>query len=178
MEDRIGFRPDRIRLGEWIIGVSSLLLLIDLIVLPWFAINSTFKTTVQLGNPGSATGWQSFDVIGPLVIVTCLIGLATWYLQGSQPSPAVPVCMTVITTVFGLLSALGLLIRVVFSHPTVLISGTKGVDYIHPLVWAVVGLFLSFGLVAGAWISLREDGVQPKDAPRRIETLRLTQRSA
>jgi hypothetical protein len=174
MEERIGFRLDRLRLGEWIIGVASLALLVDLLVLPWYSLRASFSTTsAQFGAATSATGAQAHHLIGPFAIICALLGLAVWGTQAMSRGPALPLALTAIASVLSIILVVCLLVRVVFDPPAILVLGAPGVNTIKTDVAAVVGLFLAVLMFTGAWLSLRKDGIAEADAPRRIETLRL-----
>ncbi len=177
--NRIGFRLDRLRRGEWLIGVAGLALGIDLLVVPWYSLASTFRaTSAEFGAATRATGFQAHHLLGPLALVCALLAIACWGLQATQRGPALPVCLTIVTALLTLVLAIALLVRVVFDPPNVLVQGAPGVDTIRTDVGAVVGLVLAWALLIGTWISLRQDGIAEADAPRRIETLALAQRSA
>jgi hypothetical protein len=177
MQARIGFQLDRLRLGEWLIGLSAIALLIDLVAAPWYSLRSTFRTTsAELGSATSASGLGADHLLGSLAILCGVCGIATWCLQVTQRAPALPVCLTVITSLLTLVLSIGLLIRVVFDPPHALLLGVPGADKTD--LGAVLGMLLAWALCVAAWISLRTDGIAAGDTPRRIETLRLTQRSA
>jgi hypothetical protein len=178
MQARIGFQLDRARRGEWVIVLAALALLVDLFAVPWYSLRSTFRaTSAEFGAATSATGIQAHHVLGALAILCAVLGIGTWCLQVTQRGPALPVCMTVITSLLTLVLSIGLLVRVVFDPPQVLVLGASGVDTMKTDVGAVLGLVLSWVLYAGTWVSLRADGIAEADAPQRIDTLRLTQRS-
>jgi hypothetical protein len=179
MQARIGFQLDRLRLGEWLMGLAAVALLIDLLAVPWYSLRSDFRaTSAEFGAATSATGIQAHHVLGALAILCGVLGIGTWCLQVTQRAPALPVCMTVITALVTLVLSVALLIRVVFDPPHVLVLGATGVNTNQTDVGAVLGVVFAWLVLIGAWISLRTDGIPDADAPRRIETLRLTQRSA
>ncbi len=175
--NRIGLRLDRLRWGEWLIGVAGLALLIDLVALPWYSLNSTFSaTSAEFGAATSATGFQAHHILGPLAIVCALVAIGCWALQATQRGPALPVCLTVVCAILTFVLAIALLVRVVFDPPNVLVQAAPGVDTMQTDVGAVLGLVLAWLVLIGTWISLRTDGIAEADAPRRIETLALAQR--
>jgi hypothetical protein len=166
------FRLARIRTGEWIVGLSALLLLIDLFALPWYGFNSVFRGTAAiLGEPVSASGWQMLEVIRLLVVLVCLGGIAVWWLQATRPAPALPVSATVLDLALAVPVFVLLFNRVLLNTPgdPTFISAQSG---------AYIGLVLAGGLCVGGWLSLREDGIAEEDAPRDIEMLRLARPGA
>lgn len=179
MEDRIGFRRDRLRPGEWLIGISGLALLVDLLALPWYSLTATFRaTSAQFGAATSATGVQAHHLIGPYAIICALVGLAIWGAQATLRGPALPVCLTAIGALLNLILVIALVVRVVFDPPAVLVRGAPGVNTITTDVPALLGLLFAVGLLVGCWLSLRHDGIADADAPREIETLTLAKRPA
>jgi hypothetical protein len=178
MEERMGWRADRVRPAEWLIGTAAVALLVDLLVVPWYSLGSAFSaTSASFGAPTSATGIQAHHLLGPLAILCALSGLATWGLQASQAGPAAPACATVITAMITFVLSVGLLVRVVFVPPTVLLQGAPGVNTIKTDVGALLGLLFAVLLLLGAWWSLRTEGIAPGDAPASIPALALVQRS-
>jgi hypothetical protein len=166
----------RLRTGEWLVGGGSLLLLIDLFVLPWYGLTNVFSPTASsLGQQTSATGWQGLLILGPGALIVGIVGLVLWWLQGSQRAPALPVVCTLLELPLSVLLVICLLLRVVFVHPAVLIPGAPGVNPIESLYGGYLGLALSIVIAVGAYMSLRRDGIAVADAPERVEILRLKQ---
>jgi hypothetical protein len=176
---RSGFRFDRLRPGEWLMGLAGLALLIDLVALPWYSLSSTFSSTsAQFGAPTSATGFEAHHLLGPLALLCALLAMATWGLQGTQRAPALPVCVSAICATVTFALAIALVVRVAFDPPNVLVRGAPGVDTIQTDVGAVVGLLLAWVMVIGSWISLRTEGIAPADGPPKVQRLVLRSRSA
>jgi hypothetical protein len=177
MEERNGFRLDRLRLGEWIIGGASLALMID-VLLPWYSLASTFHAAVQFGQATHATATQAHNLLGPFTILCAIVGLVCWALQATRRGPALPQTFTVITSVLSFILCIALVFGVVIDPPVHLLLGDPEVHTTRTDLPAVLGVFLAVLLFAGTWLSLRTDGSAAADAPQRIETLRITQRSA
>lgn len=172
------FDRDRLRAGEWLIGIGALLLAVDLFALPWYGLTSVFAPgAAQLGQPTTTTGWGGLLVIGPLALLVALLGLAVCWLQGTRPAPALPVACTLIELALGTLLAVCLVVRVLFAPPGILIPGAPGVRAVQTLYGGYAGLLLSIVILAGAYLSLRRDGIAERDAPRRVEVLRLARRA-
>ena len=85
--------------------------------------------------------------------------LALAYLQASRRAPALPATMSVIATVLALLNAVWLAVDVAVSHPP------------QQSVWAPIGLAAACGLLAGAFLSLRQEGVGARDERTDIPTV-------
>ncbi len=56
-------RAARLEFGEWLLGVSSVLLLIDMFGVTWFAYTGRCYRAIAtlLGQRVSATGWENFS---------------------------------------------------------------------------------------------------------------------
>jgi hypothetical protein len=138
-------RLSRLRAGELIAGASSLALLVVMLVLHWY---------------GSRTGWQSLAHLRYLAAVTIACGFALTWFQATRRAPAIPVTLSVIVTVLGLATAVWLAYRVL----------------VNPLaqqhVGAVIGLICACALVAGAFLSMRQEGIAPADEQMDVPTVR------
>jgi hypothetical protein len=143
--------PIRIRRGEIIAGLSAVLLLALLFLIPWFRFGS--------GPVGTdADGWHGLPTLRWLILLTGLTGLLLGFFQATRRAPALPVTMSVIATTLGALTTLALFIRL----PT---------DSGSPRAGAFLGLVAAAALTAGAFMSLRqEDGWVP-DRDHPIETI-------
>lgn len=164
----------RLGLGEWLVGVGSLLLLVDLFGLTWFEYRPAYHAVAtMLGQRTGANGWQAFEVIGPLALVVCLAGVAIWILTATRRSPAVPVVLTTLLAPLAFVLALLVAIRVLLDQPSVHLAQANGADVIETRAGAYIGVALSVAVFAGLYLSLRHEGVAPEDAPASIETLRV-----
>ena len=66
----MSFRAARLGVAEWLIGVGSVALLVDLFAVTWFAYRPQYHVTaMMLGQTVSANGWQTSRSIGPLALV-------------------------------------------------------------------------------------------------------------
>lgn len=136
----------RLRGGEVVVGLSAVALLVLMFAVHWY---------------GSRTGWQQLTHLRWLILVTALSGLALVWFQATCRSPAIPVSLSVIVTVLALITAVWIGWRVIVSQPP------------HQHVGAVLGLLAACGMVAGGWLSMREEGIAPTDGPGEIPTIRL-----
>lgn len=161
-------------MGEWLLGIGSVALLIDLFGLSWFAYKPRFHATaLLLGQRVSANGWQTFEVVGPLTLVVCVAGIAICLLAATQPSPAFPVVVTTLLVPVSLALAILVAIRVLIDQPSVHLLQAGGVNVLEARPGAYAGLALSLVVAAGAYRSLRREGVAPEDSPAMFETLRV-----
>jgi hypothetical protein len=135
------FRVSRLRAGEVVAGLSAIALLVLLLVLHWY---------------GSRTGWQSLAHLRWLILVTIACALALTWFQATRRAPAIPVTLSFIVTVLGLATVLWLAYRVIVSSPA------------HQHVGAVLGLICACGMLVGGFVSLRQEGIAPRDGPGEI----------
>lgn len=163
-------RATRLGVGEWLLGVCSVLLLADLFGASWFAYEPRFHATAaMLGQRASANGWQSFDAIGPLALIVCLAGLAIAWLTASRRSPALPAVITTLLAPVSLALALLVAVRVLLDHPVVHLAQAGGANVIQARASAYFGLGLSVAIFIGSYVALRRDGVAAEDGQAVIE---------
>jgi hypothetical protein len=145
-------RLSRLRSGEVIAAIAAVILLADLLAVSWYSVT---------GDSGvSATGWQALSVLRWLIALTAVIALALAWFQAARRAPALPSSLSVIATVFGALTTLTLVWRVLISLP-----GPDGPSLsIEADAGAYLGLVSVLVLTAGALWSLRQE--DPPDAVR------------
>jgi hypothetical protein len=172
----MSFRSDRLRIGEWLLGAGSVLLLIDLFGLTWFEYRPAFHATAtMLGQRVTANGWDTFEVIGPLTLVVCAAGMAIFVFTASRRSPALPVVISTLLAPVSFTLAGLIAIRVLLDQPTVHLAQAGGANVIDTRPGAYIGLVLGVLLFAGNYTALRREGVAPRDSPSQIETLSIEQ---
>jgi hypothetical protein len=165
-------QTSRLTAAEWLLGVGSVLLLIDLFGVSWFAFGSRYRAlATMLGQSASANGWNAFTVVGPLTLLVCLAGLAVACLSAARPSPALPVVITTLLLPVSFAQAVLVAVRVLADGPSVHLVQAGGANVIDTQLGAYAGLGLSIMVFAGVYLSLRREGVAPQDSPARIETL-------
>jgi hypothetical protein len=138
------FRVARLRAGEMVAGLSALALLVLMLVVHWY---------------GARTGWQSLAHLRWLALATIVGALALTWFQATRPAPAIPSTISILVIVIGLVTVVWLAYRVVVSSPA------------HQHVGTVLGLICACGIVAGAFVSLRQEGIAPMDEPADIPTV-------
>jgi hypothetical protein len=159
-------RLSRVRNAEWSIAIASIALVAVLFGAPWYTIWTNHGSAVGVAPPAQ-NGWHSLPVLGPFVLVVGALGLAVWWLQATRAAPALPVCATVVLAVLSFAALICLVYRVLIDPP----ADARG-D-----VWygAWCGVVLSGAMLSGAFRSLRDDGISPRDAPAEIETISLAE---
>jgi hypothetical protein len=146
------FHPSRLRRGEILAGAGAVLLLVFLFAGTWYRDGSH--------PPRSRTGWQALTDLRWLIAVTILFGLALTITQVTRRAPAVPVALSVIVTVLGLITVLALIYRVLIDAPA------------HEQLVAYLGLLSALVLAYGGGRSLRQEGIAPEDGPPEIPVIR------
>jgi len=145
----MNFDPGRLRRGELLAGTGAVLLLVFLLAGKWFGHGRR-----------SRTGWEAVTNLRWLLAVTIAAALALALTQVARRSPAIPVTLSLIVAVLGLLSVLALIYRVLISPPA------------HEQAGAILGLLSAIGLAYGGYLSLREEGISRRDAPSEIPVVR------
>ncbi len=164
----MGLDPSRLRRGEWLVGVSAVLLLALLFALPWYEIHSPIGSTGSaLGLTTSFNGWDELTRLRWLFVLTIASAFLLVYFQATRRAPALPAAFSVIVTVLGAVTALALIYRVLINVP-----GSDSVVQAQP--GAYLGLASACLLVCGAYLSMRKEGIAAGDEPADIETIHLS----
>lgn len=141
--------PGRLRRGELLAGTGAVLLLVFLLAGKWYGHGA-----------GARTGWEALTTLRWLLLVTIAAALALVVAQVARRSPAIPVTLSMIVAVLGLITVLALLYRVLINPPA------------HEQAGAYLGLLSAIGLAYGGYLSLREEGIARRDAPSEIPIVR------
>jgi hypothetical protein len=139
------FHPSRLRRGEVLAGAGAVLLLVFLLAGKW---------------AGSRSGWETLVSLRWLLAVTIAAAFGLVFVQATRPAPAVPVTMSLLVSVIGAISVLALVYRVLINPPA------------HQHAAAYLGLLSAIGLAYGGYLSMREEGIARRDAPREIPLVR------
>lgn len=168
-------RATRLGPAEWLLGVASVALLVDLFAVTWFEYRPQFHgLAAMLGQRSSTDGWQTFEVIGPLAVLVCLLGILICLLTATRRSPALPVVMSTLVAPVSLVLAVLVAVRVLLDRPSVHLARAANMNVIEPRPGAYIGLALSVAVFAGLYLSLRRDSVATEDSPTLIEALRIS----
>lgn len=103
------------------------------------------------------SAWQAFSFIDLILLLTIVIAIGTAVMSAASRSPNLPVAASAITTCFGILATLLILIR--------LIATPYGLDR-DP--FAFVGLILAGAIAVGGWMAMGEEGISLKSEADRI----------
>jgi hypothetical protein len=141
--------PGRLRRGELLAGTGAVLLLVFLLAGKWYGHGG-----------GARTGWEGLISLRWLLVVTIAAALALVAAQVTRRSPAIPVTLSLVVAVLGLITVLALIYRVLINPPA------------HEQAGAYLGLLSAIGLAYGGYLSLREEGIARRDAPSEIPVVR------
>jgi len=131
----------RLRAGEWIAALSGVALLVSLF-LPWYGG----------GAEGDASGWEALAAVDVALALVAAFGVSLIVITASQRVPAVPIALSAIVTLVGLIGVVLVLIRVA--------NLPGGFDSREAGVW--LGLVAAIGIVAGAGLAMRDERLSPE----------------
>lgn len=151
------FDPSRIRRGEVIASAGAVALLVLVFVLQWYGPRAG-----GAGPVASLTGWQAFTVWRWVALLTIVAALCLIVFQATRRAPALPASASVVVTALALVTAVWLGVHMLFDHPP------------HQRVGALLGLISACGILVGGVLSLRDEGIAPRDAPTEIPTVRIS----
>ena len=155
-------RFSRLRWPEWLIGAGGLLMLISMLLLPWYQlITSTTGPPPRYFVASSVDGWHGLTDARWLILVTILAALAVVFFQARERAPALPVAFTLLAALLAALSVLWLIYRVWIDPP-----GGREIGGWIALVGAAAILY-------GSYRSFRLEGIAEEDAPHDIPTVKL-----
>jgi hypothetical protein len=144
--------PSRLRRGEMLAGASAVLLAIFLVGGKWYG---------DAGRTGgSLTGWQALTDLRWLMLVTIVAAAGLVFAQVVRRAPAVPVTMSLIVMLLGIVTVVALIYRVLINPPP------------HQQAGAYLGLLFAIGVMCGGYFSLRQEGIAHNDARRDIPIVR------
>ena len=146
----MNFDPARLRRGELLAGAGAVLVLVFMLAGEWYGHGARART-----------GWEALTTLRWLLLVTVLAAFVLVIAQMTRRAPAVPVTMSLIVTVLGLIAVLALIFRVLISPAA------------HEQAGAYLGLLSVLALAYGGFLSLRQEGVARRDAPPDIPLVSL-----
>jgi hypothetical protein len=155
----------RLRDGDLIAGAGAVALLAAMF-LHWYGAAGIDVPPGATGyaplSGAEATAWQAFDVLDVILALLALVPLALVVMQMTRRSPAVPVALSVLTWVAGMLAALLILYRIV-NQP-----GPNDLVDVQAGAW--LGLLAALVIAGGGWRSTRVERI-PGAAQPPIEDL-------
>jgi cytochrome bd-type quinol oxidase subunit 2 len=146
------FEPSRLRRGEMLAGASAVLLAVFMVGGKWYGAGT--------GKDGSLTGWQALTDLRWLMLVTIIAAVGLVFAQAARRAPAIPVTMSLVVMLLGIVTVLALIYRVLINPPP------------HQETGAYLGLLWAVGIAVGGYFSLRQEGIARRDERRDIPIVR------
>lgn len=143
----------RLRSGELLTAAAVVAMLVSLFALRWYGAGP--------GGLPARDGWQGATHLHWLLVVATAVGAATVVTQAACRGPALPSALDALSTVIALPALVWLLFRVVIDPGA------------HQQAGAWVGLAAGAGLLAGSFVSLRQEGILDRDGPQQIPLVEL-----
>src|SRR3954468_4030007 len=132
----------RLRVGEWVLALSSAAILVSLF-LPWYERGDT-----------TVSGWESFTIIDILLAAIAIFALTAVVAAATQPTTAVPISFEALSVLFGLVASVLALVRVL----DVPDFGGGGWG---TAAGAYLGLAGAVGIAAGSLGAIRDERLSP-----------------
>jgi hypothetical protein len=153
----------RVRVGEWLAAVSGVVLLVSLF-LPWYGLDlgsgSSGNGVTFYGDLGTASGWESLSAIDILLAFVAASGVLLAVVTATQPVPAVPIALSALVSLSGLIGLVLVLLRAL-DLP----------DWAGTREWGLwLGLAGTIGIIAGSLLAMRKESL-PGAAPVEVEAI-------
>ena len=179
----------RLRAGEWIAGVSGVILFVSLF-LPWYrqepkeGVTDQFLREIQ--ERQGSTDISAFDVFSAVDLILvgiAVLGIAVFVVTAMQQSAAVGVALEALVTTISAVALIVVVIRVL-NFPDELAAFNTDVNpfVTERTAFIVLGPLATFGVFAGSLIAMRDERLSkpgrwtdstgvPIDAPPEIEVI-------
>jgi hypothetical protein len=167
----------RLRPAEWVVLVAGIVLLVSTF-LSWYGVQLSIPSGYSAYvASGSEDAWDAFSVIDVLLALAIVTALALAYFQAARRSPAIPVSLSVLATVFGLIATVAIVFRIIDPPGLGLPAAIPPAISSHLSrtveAGAWIGLASAIAITAGGWRSMRTEGVAPFDEQTDIETITI-----
>jgi hypothetical protein len=160
----------RLRVGEWVVGASGVLLLVALF-LPWYELGEG----IVVGPPdvldAHASAWDAFTVLDLLLALGALAAIAVVFVTAAQASPALPLALESLLVLFGLLLLVLVIFRLADPPDVSFLESTAGpatrehVEDLDRAAGAWLGLASVLGIVVGGLVAMRDERRSPAGRP-------------
>jgi hypothetical protein len=178
----------RLRAGEWLVGISGLVLFVALF-LPWYDIQEGIVFGPVDAFDASASAWDSFAVLDVLLAICALGGMAVVIVTAIHSTPAVPLALQSLLTILALVLVALVAFRLIDPPDVSFVEGggrlvREQVDEVSRGAGAWLGLAGTLGLVVGGLVAMRDERLTrggrhtdltgvPVAHPKEVETLSL-----
>lgn len=185
---------ERLRVGEWIFGVSGVVLLVSLF-LPWWGLEGNW-TRLGPGGPveGAAfertfgsdaptttwTAWQVFSVADVLLALLGVLALVVVYLVARWSAPGLGLTGEALTTLLAIPMLIVVLVQILGTPETLEVPPPIPHATLQYGAW--LGFAATFGILFGLLVGMRDERLSrpgeltdqtgaPVSAPIAVETL-------
>ena len=152
----------RVRIGEWVAGISGAALLAAMF-LRWYGAGEAglgspegdgggWTSFGPLNEASGVTAWEAFAAVDLVLAAAALLGVAVLVVTATQRTGAIPIATAALTALFATTAVLLVLLRV--ADP----PNANGAD-LERSMGLFVGLVAAIGTALGAWVSMRDDRV-------------------
>jgi cytochrome b subunit of formate dehydrogenase len=168
----------RLRHGEWIAGISGVVLFVALF-LDWYKVRNS--ADAQFAGDTSANAWQVFAAVDIFLAAAALFGIALAAGAATQRSAAVPQAIGALTVPVAFIAAILVVIRLidlpgwesVFQNGEgVYLNSNLGGPQVGREIGLYIGVVATLGVLIGAWRSIGDQRF-PKGASAQVEVTPL-----
>jgi hypothetical protein len=154
----------RLRVGEWIFGVSAVVLLVSLF-LPWFGLKGEW---IDLGPGGPVEGfndsvdavttwtaWQVFSVADLLLALLAVLALVVWAIVARATAAGPGIAGETLLLPLGIVAAIVALVQVLSTPNTV--EAAPPIPDPTTEYGAWLGLAATLGILVGLLVGMRDE---------------------
>jgi hypothetical protein len=156
----------RLRVGEWVMGASGLVLLVALF-LPWYELGEGIVVGPPEALDAHASAWDAFAILDVLLALGALAAIAVVVVTAAEATPAVPLATESLVTLFALLLLVLVVFRladppdVSFLESTSSPAAREHIKEIDRGTGGWLGLIGVAGIFAGGLIAVRDERRSP-----------------
>lgn len=158
-------RLGKIGKGEWISGISAILLYV-VMSFAWFGVEGSSRPNpllidLQASRPGK-NAWEALDFISIVLLIAIIVALAGVILRIMDSVERLPIRIDVVVAIVGFVSVLLILLRIL-DPPT---FGTEGFIVFEGTVQPPMFLALlsAAGIAFGGCLAVWEEGIFVSDS--------------
>lgn len=166
----------RLRIGEWVFGVSGVVLLVSLF-LPWWGLEGRWGDLgpggpVEAGyvddtSPVSTittwSAWQVFSVADVLLALLGVLAIVVWAVVARWTSPGFGLSAEALLTLLALVMTIGVAIQIVTTPGVLEIAPSLPSATIEYGAW--LGLASTFGILFGLLAAMRDERLSKPGEP-------------
>jgi hypothetical protein len=179
----------RLRAGEWIAGVSGVVLFASLF-LPWYrqepkeGLRDEFTRAIaERAGSTDISAFDAFSAVDIMLVVVAGLGLAICVVTAIQKSPAVGVALEALVTLISGVAVIVVLVRVLnFPDSLAAFNAPSNPFETSRTAWIAVGPLATIGVCVGSVVAMRDERLSkpgkwtdstgvPIDAPPEVEII-------